>query len=314
MIWHRPFNPAERGFLMSGLLRLTDVIAVAVCALFAFWLRDDLTELPANYTLAVLLAVVLFANAAQIAKLYEFRAIRYLRGQFGRVTLTWMTVIVALIVVAYLTKTSDNFSRIWAMTWFASTSAMLIMNRLAAVHRIDRWRAEGKLTRRLAIVGEGARAERIKELATRTGRRDTVLAGVYAPRQGNGGLDDLLATVAEGKVDEIVIALDAPFDAEVLRNLVRTLGTMPVEVRFAPDTQDLPFPVLGTSEIGGIPLFDVHHRPLSVWSRVVKRIRGHHIGQRVPVAAVTADAGDRSPDPSDIARAGTVPPTAPRLQ
>lgn len=286
---------------MSGLLRLADALAVAVCAIFAFWLRNDLDGLPAHYTLAILLAVVLLANAAQLTKLYEFRTMMRLRGQFGRVTLVWMTVIVALIVVAYLTKTSSNFSRIWAVTWFVTTSAVLILNRVIAVHRIDRWRAQGKLTRRLAIIGEGTRATRIRARVASAYSRDAVLTGVYAP--GNpvktatgtvdGGLDDLLAAVTAGDVDEVVIAVDAAFPTDALRHLVGTLGTTPVEVRFAPDTQDLPFPVLGTSYLGGVPLFDVHLRPLSVWSRVIKRIEDIVLGSLLllllaPLMAVIA--------------------------
>lgn len=272
MIWHRPFSPGERGFLIVGLMRTADALVVAASALFAFWLRNDLADLPAHYTLAILIAIIALANGLQVAGVYNFRTVAQLHGQFGRIVLVWIAVTVALIVIAYFTKTSGSFSRVWAATWFTTACAGLLINRLIAVGKVEIWRAEGKLTRRLAVVGDGTRAGRLREHLAASGPHDVEIVGVFVPDPvAADGLPALAEAVRAGTVDEIVIALDGDAGTDTLTRLVRALGTLPVEVRFAPDMTELPFPVLGTSYLGTLPLLDLHHRPLSVWSRVVKR-------------------------------------------
>lgn len=303
MILHRPFSPSERGLLIVGLLRVADAAMVVACALFAFWLRSDLAGIPGNYILAVLIAIVVLANALQLTGLYEFDSVTRLPGQLGRVMLVWAAVAVTLIVVAYFTKTSDTFSRLWFATWFITVGAGLIVNRLIVVWKVENWRDAGKLTRRVAFVGAPARAEEIvTRMASGNRERDIDIVGIYAAHESGAGAPGLAGgpraleeIVRTGVIDEVIIATERDLDAGILVDLARMLGTLPVEVRFAPDVVELPFPVLGVSYIGATPLFDVHNKPLSVWSRVAKRVEDLVLGSlfivlSAPLMAIIAVA------------------------
>jgi putative colanic acid biosynthesis UDP-glucose lipid carrier transferase len=267
MLWHRSFSPAERGFLIIGLLRLADVLAVLGGGAFAFWLRNDLTDLPSHYIVAIVLGTIGLANVVEAGGMYHFQALARVRGQFGRVVLAWSLTMTVLIVIAYFARMSVDFSRIWAVTWFAVAAGMLVVNRVVAITRIERWRETGKLVRRIAVVGAGPKADRVCRLINGANPHDVALVRVFRADE----MDELMATIAAERVDEIVVALPGA-ERDALRRVVHTLGTISVEVRYAPDTVDLPFPVLGTTYVGGIPLFDIHRRPLSVWSRVLKRV------------------------------------------
>lgn len=279
MLMHGSFSPAERGGLLVGVLRLADIAVVLGAGAFAFWLRNDIAELPAHYVLAVVLGAFGIANVAQGFRLYDFQSLVREHGQFGRITLAWATVVTILIVVAYFTKTSEGFSRLWAATWFLTVSAGLIVVRVIAINRIESWREDGKLTRRSAVVGTGSRAEQMRRLLADQPARDAVLVGVFSPER----LEELLEAISEGRVDDVIITLPAG-ERETLSAVVRRLGTISVEVRYAPDGIDLPFPVLGTSFLGGAPLLEVHHRPLSIWSRVTKRLEDLILGSAILVA------------------------------
>ncbi len=269
---------------MVGILRLADIVAVGVCAVLAFWLREDVTEMPPHYLLAVVLGMVGIINACQLAGLYQFDAIARVRGQFGRVSLLWLGVILILIALAYLTKTSESFSRVWAITWFFLVDAALIINRVIAVGRVEKLRADGKLARRIAIIGAGMKAARLCRLIENNDPREVIVAGIFAPDEpGERGLDALTARIIEDKIDEAVIAIDDN-DHALLQKIITVLGSVSVETRIAPDTIDLPLPILGVSHIGTIPLFDIHHRPHSLWSRITKRIEDLILGTLALVA------------------------------
>ncbi|MFM2130649.1 MAG: hypothetical protein RL477_2195, partial [Pseudomonadota bacterium] len=96
MLWHSSFSPAERGGLMIGLLRLVDVAIVLGAGIFAFWLRNDIEDLPAHYALAIALGAFSIANAAQAFGLYDDTLFARLPGQYGRVTVAWVTVVTIL--------------------------------------------------------------------------------------------------------------------------------------------------------------------------------------------------------------------------
>lgn len=267
MFFHNSFSPAERGGLLIGLLRLADVCVVVAAGVFAFWMRDNIADLPARYVLAIFLGAFGIANAAQAIGLYEMSALVRVRGQFGRATVAWAAVMTVLIVFAYFTKTSDGFSRLWAATWFLAVATGLIVCRVIAIDRIERWREQGKLRRRIAVVGAGDKAERIRGLSDSPSGRDFILVGIFPPQE----IDALLETITREQVDEVIIALPGLND-EALARVVRILGTRSVEVSYLPESQALPFPILGMSFIGPLPLFGIHHRPLSIWSRVMKRL------------------------------------------
>lgn len=59
MLGHRPFNPFEWGFVLSGLVRVADVLAIVICGLFAYWLRNDLADIPSHYLVALLVATLM---------------------------------------------------------------------------------------------------------------------------------------------------------------------------------------------------------------------------------------------------------------
>ncbi len=272
MFFHNSFSPAERGGLMIGLLRLADVCVVIAAGVFAFWMRDNISDLPARYALAIFLGAFGIANAAQAIGLYDIGSLVRVRGQFGRATVAWAAVMTVLIVIAYFTKTSDSFSRLWAVTWFVSVTAALIVCRIIAISRIEQWREEGKLRRRVAVVGTGDKAERIRGLSETVTGRDIVIVGVFSPQE----IDALLEKITREQIDEIIIAMPdhamPGHDDEALARIVGILGTVSVEVSYLPESRELPFPILGVSFVGPLPLFGVHRRPLSIWSRVVKRL------------------------------------------
>ena len=94
---------------------------VVGAALTAFVLRHGSLDLPSHYLLAIVIAALLAANALHVARLYDQRNLGNIQMQLGGLTGAWFVVILILITLAFFSKTSDSFSRSWAVMWFAGS-------------------------------------------------------------------------------------------------------------------------------------------------------------------------------------------------
>ena len=135
----------------------------------------------------------------------------------------WAFVVVGLIVATFLTKTSADYSRGWAMTWAVATPAVIVLGRFSlsfGARKIIGW---GHLARHVAIVGQGPVADRI---AAHLKKRspEIVLIGLYDDRltarsDGDlapmGTLDDLVAKGQRAQLDEIIVVDNGSTDADV---------------------------------------------------------------------------------------------------
>ena len=96
---------------VSIAIRFADCALVALVAIVAYWLRHDTFMLPGHYLAAVLLAVALTAQFLQSTERYEFPRLLHVMPQISRLSGGWSAVILALIAIAFLTKTSDELHR-----------------------------------------------------------------------------------------------------------------------------------------------------------------------------------------------------------
>lgn len=270
---------AEVRVLIAGILRIVDAAILVAAAIFTFWLRNDLLEMPPAYAIATGLSVALLFTVGQIAGLYRFETIIRFPQQLGAASLAILIVMASLAMAGYLTKTADIFSRLWLVTWFFIAYAGIIIVRIIVVRRLEAWRANGGLQRRVAIVGAGEKGRRLIRHLQAAPNESLNLVGVFdnepssfseiegVPLRGTVG--NLVADASRLDIDEIVVAL--PGDAHgTLTYVMKELHTVPADVTLCPDTIGLTMPILGIEEINGLGLLRIYRRPISGWNRVLK--------------------------------------------
>src|SRR5262245_20823760 len=96
--------------VFSGVI---SVIETAICVivgllLFYLYLGPDETVYLARYQIAIVLATQIHIAAFSNAGLYSLNAFRHPRQFAGRILLVWTGLFTALVVLAFLTKTSDT--------------------------------------------------------------------------------------------------------------------------------------------------------------------------------------------------------------
>jgi putative colanic acid biosynthesis UDP-glucose lipid carrier transferase len=278
-------------------LRVADVAIVVVTGVLAYWLRHNATAPPsAPYLVAIAVGGLLAANYLHLARIYTVPALRRPLAGYGALAAAWVGVWFTLILVAYLTKSSEEFSRIWFVLWFVLVAIGTLVLRVAIADQVRTWTREGKLSRNLVIVGAGDQGRLLVSRLAHGGDPALRLVGVFDPRttrvpreiEGHpvrGTIADLLAFARTQRIDEIVIAL--PWRASAhMREMLTQLKTIPADVRLAPEFIDLDVPSIGFSALAGVPMINVFERPLTGWGNVLKSIEDKTIGAVLFVAAL----------------------------
>ncbi|RMD63067.1 MAG: undecaprenyl-phosphate glucose phosphotransferase [Alphaproteobacteria bacterium] len=241
---------------------------------------DTLGRYAVAILLSALLASILFHDLGVYDGDFIFR--RTLRA--NRVIAAWAVTGAVLLAVAFALKISDQYSRVWALGWFAAGTAGLALGRIALGGWILRQGARGRFANRTAIIGTGPQAMRLAEhLRTCDAMRTRLLGFIHVPEgdpatpcptvrdQGAdlGTLDDLERLIRAERVDQVLIAL--PWhQAELIESVVARLATTPVMVRLAPDLVGFTYRGKAFAEMAGLPVLHLFERPISEWAYYLK--------------------------------------------
>ncbi|QKT04918.1 undecaprenyl-phosphate glucose phosphotransferase [Ectothiorhodospiraceae bacterium 2226] len=260
--------------------------ADALCIGLTLWVITSFYGLPwlDLYTLAVASGIGLFIFFAPFHDLYRSWRAAGARHDFSAVWLTWLSVVMALLFLAYATQTSEEFSRRAALTWFLVTPMVLLLWRSGGRMVLGHLRQRGFNSRRVAVVGArevGAALVRNMLDAPWSGLRpvgfydDRKPAGlrplVTEPLKVVGDLDRLVKHAQEGRVDIIYIAL--PMRAEKrIQRLLAQLSDTTASVYVVPDF--FMFNLLNSTwtQVGDLPVVSIFETPFYGVDGWIKRL------------------------------------------
>jgi putative colanic acid biosynthesis UDP-glucose lipid carrier transferase len=192
----------------------------------------------------------------------------------------WAAVVAVLLLLGFVSKLSNLYSRKLMLCWFAVTPFALLAARYLSCRLLARTLAGAATLRSRVIVGANRLGD---ELAGRISG-DPCLGDVvgffddrHEPRVQVrepchlGGLDEVAAFVKRRHVSAVYITLPVTSDARIAR-LVNELRDTTASVYFVPDT--LPFDSIQArvAQVGGIPLIAVLETPFYGVNAVLKRV------------------------------------------
>jgi Undecaprenyl-phosphate glucose phosphotransferase len=268
--------------LLAGIARVADVVVVLGSGAFSYWVRHGDLAMSPPYLAGIAIAAILTANFLNIGGVYDLRRRRSAAAQIGQLLVGWGAVGMSLIVLAYFTKTSDDFSRLWFIVWMGMCFAAMASSRGVVQWQLDKWRRAGLLRTRVAVVGANeSSAHFLRHLAAQPSE-DYELAGIYDERRSRlpptfegmpllGTIADLIRRFRVEPVDEIVIAVPWRASARIAQ-LVKQLKVLPVNVRLCPEAVAYELPYRGYGSFTGVPMLDIFERPLTGWGWVAKEI------------------------------------------
>ncbi len=236
---------------------------------------------PVRYQIAILVALLFTILVfSQFAVYRPWRGMRLIQ-EVKTISLAWITVLLGLVMLAFLTKTTTEFSRVWTISWWTATWLGIVMIRVVIRITMRFLRTRGWNKRQIVIAGAGALGQRIVQrirLAEWTGLevmaffdddaflRDQKIEGI--PVVNN--LDELPLYVVNNAIDQVWMALPLRADERLKSTIASIHELSSAEVRMVPDIYDFPLHNYSVSEVAGLPVLNLTDSPMFGINRVMK--------------------------------------------
>ena len=261
-----------------------------IAALAAHWIRFGSFGLDASYFIALLLgllaAAVVFPATGAFRREFKWAAMRRTR----RLLAGWALVVMALVVVSALTKTTADYSRIWFGYWVLFGAAGLIIEQGLAYLWQRRVRRKGSNRRKLVLVGAGPAAARVEKRLEQDASGEFEVVGRFGEAwsaHATGDLEQLAQFVQDNEVHDVWIALPLDSTGLMERGLDLLKNTL-VDIHVIPDLEQYRMLNQGISEWAGLPFINLSGIPMTGDELDRKSTRlnsSHEIPSRMPSSA-----------------------------
>jgi Undecaprenyl-phosphate glucose phosphotransferase len=281
-------SPGLVAFVVGVLDWCLILTAAGAAFVIYFGVMDQTVAWPEHHVLTAFLAATVFAGMFERLGGYRSKQLSRLNWQVTRVLVTWGITIAVLVLAAFLSKTSEIYSRGWAVVWIIATPALLLIGR-CLLHAVMTTRTAGSyLARNIAIIGAGTEGQRLVARLRGDQDKSVVICGVFDDRKSRlpgsicgfrvrGTTDDLLNFARQATIDEVIMAL--PLDAEQrLRSLCEKMKALAIDVRLSLEPLAEAFKGHGLGYVGTVPVFEVVERPLKNWRAVAKWMEDRLLG------------------------------------
>ncbi|MDI3325959.1 undecaprenyl-phosphate glucose phosphotransferase [Pontibacterium granulatum] len=229
----------------------------------------------AQYRMLAVLLPLAAVPVYTLMRVYQ-RGVGYFAGA-TRVLVAWSVLLALLVAVAFVTKTSESFSREVFLQW-AALGAIAQLISYVIIHNInERLYSRHRAKRVAAIIGTNSSALSLAEKITRERGEplrgfismgddaDEVKASGYTTI---GTVSSLRSLVANHSITRLYIALPLS-EAKQIEGLYIDLLDISVDVVWVPDFADLVLLNHSVSEIAGMPAIHLNESPLTAYPAAI---------------------------------------------
>ena len=269
--------------LLAGLVRLIEFAMTFIAGVGIYALYVAASEGFHGWYLAPIAAgAALTVILIQSTGGYAIGALRRGFVGLGRVFLAWTAVFAMFAIVAFLAKIGDNYSRVWATSWYGGGLAIFTAFRVALATLVRQWTEAGLLERRAIIVGGGDAAAELIRALEREPDNDIRISGIFDDRKDDrspnvvagipklGNIAELVEFGRVAHVDLLIVSLPLTAENRLLQ-MLKHLWVLPVDIRLSAHMNKLRFRPRSYSFIGTLPFLDVFDKPIADWDYIVKR-------------------------------------------
>jgi len=145
----RPYSAA-----FSLLVRFADA-AIIWLTLYGVMRFIEVYESP-PYKYASLLAIIFFFITAEFTSTFQSSRLENFADIAGKVIFAWALTCIALFFISFITKSSQEFSRLAILSWLLITPVLLTIERMVIFFALHHLRSQFSNTRSYAILGSSA--------------------------------------------------------------------------------------------------------------------------------------------------------------
>ena len=262
----------------------------------------------ARYSFASAVGIIMFYLVGETSGLYGMWRGSPLREELLRIVLSWTWTAPLLLLLAFATRTSQEYSRVVILGWFVATPVMLVAWRALVRIALQELRQRGLNTRSVAIVGANQMGTKLAQTILDTPWNGLRIQGFYDDRGGNaedgdhalarpsrriesiprhlgelrGGLNELVLAARTGQIDMVYIAL--PLRAEPRINaMIRKLADTTASVYVVADFFVFDLLHARWTSVGEIPVVSIFETPFYGSSGWLKRVEDIVLGSIIMV-------------------------------
>ncbi len=291
---------------ISGIVALIDFLLISAIGLIAATLYPGWGHGEADrlYVAAIFFVAAVIVTSLKVTHCYTLENLRFRGKELKRAISIFALVFLITISLGFLFKISEEFSRVWVISWFASSVIAFAITRALMRPVILHMVENGNLVRNVAIVGGGEHAEAFLERLRNNAYPWINLVGIYDDRQTRlsdklrnvfgiaGNTDKLIEDARSGQIDDIVIALPSS-RVKRIQQIVDKLDVLPANINLSPDISELEFGNTNRTSYGDLQLLNLRRRPMEGWRQFVKFLEDRIIAAIIfvlilPVMAIIA--------------------------
>jgi len=292
-----PVPQAISPVVITGIVRAAELFGIAALGMVIFGFFIKPSDNIAQYVLADLGISLGTVAAFQACSLYNVLTFRTHIYQLSRVAAVWSVVFLLALTAAFFIKFEETLSRTWAAAFYGLGLIMLLAGRCVVMSLVRRWAREGRMVRRVIIVGGGKGGEALIEALSSEADSDLRICGLFDDRGDDrsqdvvggipklGNVDDLVEFTRRTRIDLILVSLPLTAENRVLQ-MVKKLWVLPVDVRLAAHMNKLRFRPRAYSYIGNVPVLDIFDKPIADWNMVLKSAFDRIVGAMILLAAL----------------------------
>jgi len=269
----------------AGVLhRFTDALCIAATLALASQQPQARWTATEHYVLAGLSAIILYFLIAELSGMYRsWRGVSTQREMLSML-FAWSITLFLLLGLGFVTKHTQEFSRLALFTWFVASPVLMVGCRMGIRLLQRTLRTLGYNSRKFAIVGVTELGFQLARNIEKLPEMGLKLVGFYDDRDDErtpdvpadvghriGNLDDLMEQTRQGEVDIIYITF--PMRAEErIRGVLSRLSDTTASVYVVPDF--FVFELLHSrwSDILGLPVVSVFETPFYGIDGMAKRM------------------------------------------
>ena len=267
--------------VVLDIIAAVDVLVVFATAVFAKYVYLDLYLGPGGLTptapyaaVGALVGLVTYINMRS-AGVYRFERINRKFVQSRKILVALITAFLVVVLIGYMFKSIEQFSRLWVGIWFVSAFGSLMLWHFVAALGLKKLVVAGNMGRTVAVIGE---AEYVKQVLAPLRTDPTTHLSLHyafqAPGDGGkpadtAGVDRFVELAQKLGIDDIIVAV--PFSRQgAIVDLTERLSVLSSNIRLYNTYLSGAGSHLGTTALAGMTLFDVQRKPLGPWAVVAK--------------------------------------------
>jgi putative colanic acid biosysnthesis UDP-glucose lipid carrier transferase len=242
-----------------------------------------------HYGIASLGVALLFLVLGNNAGIYSTSSPRGYAGEIARLFQVWALVVLISVFVAYVTKTSELFSRAAVLSWIFAVPTTMSLARLAYTLINRRLQSHTDNNEHTVIVGLNPAGLLLARTIIARPELGINVKGFYdASKTADSPMPTdlhlpLLGDLSKLAIDARTRTYDSVYIASIhdeaqLRSLINDLADSRVKLRYIPDIFTLNLLDSRISDISGIPYISVYDSPLDGQGSTVKRLEDIVLG------------------------------------